>query len=93
MRALLSRLVELAEKELRREVGAIGLLKRMEVRVQRESLEEFEIAQRLKNCARKLTREVNFALTTIVVTQPEPMFAHESGANELGRCHSSGSIG
>ena len=65
----------------------------MEVRVQRESLEEFEITQRLKHRAGKLIREVDFALTTVVVTQPQAMFAHESGVDELGRCRSSGSIG
>lgn len=86
-------LVQLVEEELRREVGAIGPLKGMEVRIEREPLGEFVIAQRLENSARKLIREVDLALTAVVVTQPEAIFAHGPCVDELGKCHSSGSIG
>lgn len=85
--------VQLVEQEFRSEVGAIGPLKGMEVGIEREPLEEFEVAQRLENSARKLIREVDFALSTVVVTQPKAIFAHNAGADELWRCHSSGGIG
>jgi hypothetical protein len=47
-RRLSTRLVELVEEELRREVRPIGPLKGMEARIERESLEEFVIEQWLK---------------------------------------------
>ncbi len=68
-------------------------MRRMETRIEGEPLEELVIAQRLENSARKLVLRVDFALPANVIAQSEAIFAHESGVDELGRCHSSGPIG